>query len=108
MTVYIIFENLDDYPENGGGLQGAIGVYDSQQEAEKICALLNASYNEDGYGYYTLPFEVNKCDISIPQPKSWLDYWYAPYDATATEFNEQARKLAENARTGKVEINEKY
>ena len=39
---------------------------------------------------------------------NWLDYWYAPYDPTATEFNEQARKLTEEARTGKVEINEKY
>lgn len=40
--------------------------------------------------------------------KSWLDYWYKPYDPNDTEFNEKARELAEQRNNEKVEINEAY
>lgn len=108
MNVYVILENYNDYPENGGGLQGVVGVYNTQEEAEKICASLNDGYNIDNYNYFVLPYELNTCTVIIPQPKPWLDYWYTPYDPKATEFNEQVRKLTEKARTGKVVIDEKY
>ena len=30
--------------------------------------------------------------------KTWLDYWYKPYNPNDVEFNETARRLAEEAR----------
>lgn len=37
--------------------------------------------------------------------KTWLNYWYAPYDPNDVEFNEIARHLAEEA---KVDITEEW
>ena len=29
---------------------------------------------------------------------TWLNYWYAPYDPNAVEFNETAQRLAKEAK----------
>ena len=37
MKVYVVEEYLNDYLENGGGLQGVAAVFDSQEKAEEYC-----------------------------------------------------------------------
>lgn len=39
---------------------------------------------------------------------TYKDFWYKPYDPEAVEFNETARKLAEERDSEAVEINEAY
>ena len=39
---------------------------------------------------------------------NWKDYWYKPYNPENTEFNETARRLAEERNSAKIEINEQY
>jgi len=40
MKVYVIEEYLNDYPENGGGFQGIVAVFDAQEKAEEYCKQL--------------------------------------------------------------------
>ena len=83
-VIYTIFENWDEYPEDGGGLQGIVGMYDNLTSAQKMCDALNRAYNSDGYGYYIEEHKLNYCTEPIPQLKTYLDYWYKPYDENYT------------------------
>lgn len=107
-TVYMIFENWDEYPEEGGGLQGVVGVYDNLTSAQKMCDALNRAYNSDGYGYYIEEHKLNYCSEPIPQPKTYLDYWYKPYNEDYTVFNKEAHDLAHARASAGVELNEAY
>ena len=107
-TVYIILENWDEYPEEGGGLQGVVGVYDNLTLAQKTCDVLNRAYNSDGYGYFVVEHKLNYCSEPIPQKKTYLDYWYKPYDKDYTHFNKEAHDLAHARTSAGVELNEVY
>ena len=37
MKVYVVEEYLNDYPENGGGFQRIVAVFDSKEKAEEYC-----------------------------------------------------------------------
>ncbi len=107
-VVYIILEDWDEYPESGGGLQGVVGVYDNLQAAWRTCDALNRAYNSDGYGYSVVEHKLNYCSEPIPQPKTYLDYWYKPYNEDYTRFNEEAHDLAHARVNELVELNEAY
>lgn len=49
MKVYIITEEFDDWAENGGGLQGNYGVYDSYDKAKAQADKLRKQYGPDYY-----------------------------------------------------------
>lgn len=57
MKVYIITEEFDDYLENGGGLQGNCGVYDSFDKAKTQADKLQKKYGPD-YFYAIEEWEV--------------------------------------------------
>ena len=40
MKVYVVEEYLNDYPENGGGFQGIVAVFNAQEKAEEYCKQL--------------------------------------------------------------------
>lgn len=51
MKVYVVEEYLNDYPENGGGFQGIVAIFNSKEKAEEYC---NPSWILEDYGdtYY--------------------------------------------------------
>ena len=54
MKVYVVEEYLNDYPENGGGFQRIVAVFDSQEKAEEYCRplCLFEDYETDEREYY--------------------------------------------------------
>jgi len=57
MKVYIITEYYDAYPEDGGGLQGNYGVYDSFEKAKAQANKLEKD-NAPDYFYTVEEWEV--------------------------------------------------
>ena len=58
MKVYIVIEDLNDWPEMGGGLQGNCGVYDSYDKAKAQADKLAKEYGQDNYSYTIEEWEV--------------------------------------------------
>lgn len=58
-----------------------------------------------------LPKKLKSLDTTLineGNKMTYKDFWYKPYDPEAVEFNETARKLAEERDKEAVEINEAY
>ena len=41
MKVYVVECHLNDWPDNGGGFQGIVGVYDSEKKAKEFLPVPN-------------------------------------------------------------------
>lgn len=57
MTVYLVWQNVDDYPEEGGG-EFLEEIFQKKEDAEKYCKELNNSKFPDNISYEITEAEV--------------------------------------------------
>ena len=50
MTVYLVMEQVDAYPEDGGGLRGVVKVFKDKAKAHDCAKALNDIYADGDYG----------------------------------------------------------
>lgn len=57
MVVYLVWQDVDDYPEEGGG-QYLDAIFQNKKDADTYCQMINPSFHNDNISYFVEEWKV--------------------------------------------------